>query len=70
MVGCKIFFGRSVRSKWRVAYLKLKVCDCPYGSEFVLNGSEFVLNGSNLRPEVFPAVLAFAGDKTEAIFDL
>ena len=60
MVSCK-FFGRSVRFKWRVAYLQLKVCDFPYGSDLVRNKSD-------LRPDVFPAVLAFAGDKREAFF--
>ena len=62
MVSCKLF-GRSVRSKWRVAYLqiKVKVCDFPYGSDLVRNRSD-------LRPDVFLAVLAFAGDKREAFF--
>ena len=57
-VSCKLF-GRSVRSKWRVAYLQLKlqvkVYDFPYGSDLVQNRSD-------LRPDVFPAVLALVGD--------
>ena len=52
-----IFFSRSIHSKQRVAYFKLKVCNCPFSS--------LRRGGSHLQPNVFLAILAFAAAKRE-----